>query len=147
MEFIRKSVGRRLRMDKKQPTLEKGLSTKALVLYVAFELGNSTWKMACSDGRKVRQVTVMARDLEQVQRALLRAQAHFAMDETSAGVSCYEAGRDGFWLHRYLQSRGIDNVVVDSASLEVDRRLRGGENHPGRDGRQAPKQLPAHSGG
>ena len=39
-------------------------------------------------------------------------------------VSCYEAGRDGFWLHRYLQSRGIDNVVVDSASLEVDRRLR-----------------------
>ena len=35
-----------------------------------------------------------------------------------------KAGRDGFWLHRYLHSRGIDNVVVDSASLEVDRRLR-----------------------
>ena len=39
-------------------------------------------------------------------------------------VSCYEAGRDGFWLHRYLHSCGIDNVVVDSASLEVNRRLR-----------------------
>jgi len=100
-------------MDQKQATLEKGLSTKSLVLYVAFELGNSTWKMACSDGRKVRQVTVTARDLEQVQGALIRAQAHFGMAEASAVVSCYEAGCDGFWLHRYLQSRGIDNVVVD----------------------------------
>ena len=100
-------------MDQKQATPEKELTTKFPVLYVAFELGNSTWKLACSDGRKVRQVTVTARDLEQVQRALLRAQTHFGMDGTSAVVSCYEAGRDGFWLHRYLQSRGIDNVVVD----------------------------------
>jgi transposase len=46
------------------------------------------------------------------------------MGEAFSGVSCYEAGRDGFWLHRYLQGGGIDNVVVDSASLEVDRRLR-----------------------
>jgi len=44
-----------------------------------------------------------------------------------AGVeiySCYEAGRDGFWLHRYLVSCGIKNVVVDSASIEVNRRYR-----------------------
>jgi transposase len=39
-------------------------------------------------------------------------------------VSCYEAGRDGFWIHRWLQSVGIDNIVVDSASLEVDRRAK-----------------------
>ena len=111
-------------MDQKQATPEKEVITRFPVLYVAFDLGNSTWKMACSDGRKVRQVTVMARDLEQVQRALLRAQNHFRMGEGCSVVSCYEAGRDAFWLHRYLQSRGIDNVVVDSASLEVDRRLR-----------------------
>src|SRR3974377_2260614 len=111
-------------MDQKQATPEKELTTKFPVLYVAFELGNSNWKIACSDGRKVRQVTVTARDLEQVQRALLRAQTHFGMAGTSAVVSCYEGGRDGFWLHRHLQSRDIDNVVVDSASLEVDRRLR-----------------------
>ncbi len=110
-------------MDQKQIAREKKLTTKFPVLYVAFELGNSTWKMACSDGRKIRQVTVTARDLEQVQGALLRAQAHFGMGETAAVMSCYEAGRDGFWLHRYLQGQGIDNVVVDSASLEVDRRL------------------------
>src|SRR3974377_736801 len=111
-------------MDQRRATPEKELTTRFPVLYVAFELGNSTWKMACSDGRKVRQVTVTARGLEQVQRALLRAQTHFGMDGTSAVVSCYEAGRDGFWLHRYLQSRDIDNVVGDSARLEVDRRLR-----------------------
>ena len=111
-------------MDQKQSTLKEEITTRFHVLYVAFELSNSTWKMACSDGRKVRHVTVTARDLGQVERALLRAQDHFAMAEGCATVSCYEAGRDGFWLHRYLQGRGIDNVVVDSASLEVDRRLR-----------------------
>ena len=39
-------------------------------------------------------------------------------------LSCYEAGRDGFWLHRYLLSCGIDNLMVDSSSIEVNRRKR-----------------------
>ena len=39
-------------------------------------------------------------------------------------MTCYEAGRDGFWLHRYLTSRGIGNRLVDSASIEVNRRRR-----------------------
>ena len=39
-------------------------------------------------------------------------------------VSCYEAGRDGFWLHRQLRSMGIENDVVDSSSIEVNRRKR-----------------------
>lgn len=38
--------------------------------------------------------------------------------------SCYEAGRDGFWIDRKLRASGIDNVVVDSASIEVSRRKR-----------------------
>ena len=38
--------------------------------------------------------------------------------------SCYEAGRDGWWLHRWLREQGIDNIVVDSASIEVNRRAR-----------------------
>jgi len=38
--------------------------------------------------------------------------------------SCYEAGRDGFWLHRWLAEEGIDNIVVDSSSIEVNRRAR-----------------------
>ena len=39
-------------------------------------------------------------------------------------ISCYEAGRDGFWLHRYLVAHGITNHVVDSSSIEVNRRAR-----------------------
>lgn len=38
--------------------------------------------------------------------------------------ACYEAGRDGWWLHRWLVGQGIDNIVVDSASIEVNRRAR-----------------------
>jgi len=39
-------------------------------------------------------------------------------------VSCYEAGRDGFWLHRCLEGQGVRNLVVDPASIEVNRRKR-----------------------
>ena len=39
-------------------------------------------------------------------------------------LSCYEAGRDGFWIHRALMPLGIRNRVVDSASIEVNRRAR-----------------------
>jgi transposase len=111
-------------MEHKQGTLDREESAPVAVLYVAFELSNSTWKLACSDGSKLRHVTVTAADLGQMQAGILRAKRHFGLGDKVPTVSCYEAGRDGFWLHRYLQSRGIDNVVVDSASLEVDRRLR-----------------------
>jgi transposase len=111
-------------MDHKQGTLDRRQSALGPVLCVAFELSNSSWKLACSDGNKLRHVTVPAGDLDQVQRALIRAKRHFGIGGKMHTVSCYEAGRDGFWLHRYLHSCGIDNVVVDSASLEVNRRLR-----------------------
>jgi transposase len=39
-------------------------------------------------------------------------------------VSCSEAGREGFWLHRFLQGHGITNHVVDSSAIEVNRRRR-----------------------
>jgi transposase len=39
-------------------------------------------------------------------------------------MSCYEAGRDGFWLHRYLLEQGILNLIVDSASIEINRRMK-----------------------
>jgi transposase len=38
--------------------------------------------------------------------------------------SCYEAGRDGFWVHRWLSQLAVDNVIVDSSSIEVPRRAR-----------------------
>jgi transposase len=111
-------------MDHQQKTLDRGKSAWGPVFYVAFELSNSTWKLACSDGRRLSHVTVTAGDLAQVQGAIIKAKRHFGLGDKVHPVSCYEAGRDGFWLHRYLHSCGIDNVVVDSASLEVNRRLR-----------------------
>ena len=111
-------------MDQKQGNLDQARNAQAPVLYVAFELANSTWKMACSDGSKLRLVTVTAGDLAQVPGAIIGAKRHFGMGDEVRMVSCYEAGRDGFWLHRYLDSCGIRNVVVDSSSLEVNRRLR-----------------------
>jgi transposase len=104
-------------------TLDRKESAAA-VLYIAFELANSTWKLACSDGNKLRHVTMAAGDLDQVQGAILGARRRLGLDDNVHTVSCYEAGRDVFWLPRYLHSCRIGNVVVDSASLEVNRRLR-----------------------
>lgn len=59
-----------------------------------------------------------------VEAELAGAKAHFGLPAHAAVRSCYEAGRDGFWLHRYLRSRGVANDVVDSSSIEVNRRAR-----------------------
>jgi transposase len=53
-----------------------------------------------------------------------KAKERFGMPASTPVVSCYEAGRDGFWLHRHLRSIGIENEVIDAASIEVSRRLR-----------------------
>jgi transposase len=95
-------------------------------LYVAFELGNSEWKLGFSPGlgQAARQRKVQAGDLVGLEAEIRRAKERFKLAETVRVVSCYEAGRDGFWLHRYLVSQGVDNRVVDSASIEVNRRAK-----------------------
>jgi transposase len=77
-----------------------------------------------SDGAKRRQVSVPAADLTKLSQAVAKAKERFGMPASSRVLSCYEAGRDGFWLHRHLVSVGIENAVVDAASIEVSRRLR-----------------------
>lgn len=96
------------------------------VLYMALELGWSQWKLGfvSEAGQKPRQRTMAARDLAALQGEIGRARARFGLCESSRVVSCYEAGRDGFWLHRYLESLGVKNRVVDSASIEMNRRSR-----------------------
>jgi transposase len=99
-------------------------SVSAPVLYMALELSNKTWRLAFSDGAKRRQVSVPAADLTKLSQAVAKAKERFGMPASSRVLSCYEAGRDGFWLHRHLVSVGIENEVVDAASIEVSRRLR-----------------------
>jgi len=111
-------------MRKIQETLQAQSTTTQDILYIAFELSNSTWRLAFSDGNKKRHVTIKARDLKQLEREIERAKNRFGLKGDIPIKSCYEAGRDGFWIHRYLLSKGIDNLVVDSSSIEVSRRKR-----------------------
>jgi hypothetical protein len=95
-------------------------------LYVAFELGKKEWKVAMTSGFGVAPWlrSVSSGDWRGVERAMAQGGARFGIPAAAAVVSCYEAGRDGFWIHRALQQRGISNRVVDSASIEVNRRAR-----------------------
>jgi transposase len=96
------------------------------VLYVAFELSNGQWKLASttSRGQAPRLVSVPARDQARALAEIARAKSRFGLPSNAAVFSCYEAGRDGFWLHRFLHQEGVNNVIVDSSSIEVNRRAR-----------------------
>jgi transposase len=111
-------------MKKTQETLRIKDSIKEAILYIAFELSHLKWKLAFSNGEKMRTVTIEARHLDKLHEEIEKAKQRFGLQGQIRVVSCYEAGRDGFWLHRYLLSCGIENVVVDSASIEVNRRKR-----------------------
>ena len=97
-------------------------TTKAL--YVALELSQDKWLLACATqaAQKPRYRGLPARHLARLQEEIAKAKARFGLPADAPVCTCYEAGRDGFWLHRALTSRGIDNLVVDSSSIEVDRR-------------------------
>lgn len=100
-------------------------STKP-VLWMAMELSLSKWKLGFSDGsaRAARIVTIEARDYAALEQQIARAKRAFKLDETSAVRSLYEAGREGFSVHRRLEQMAIENVIVDPASLEVSRQAR-----------------------
>jgi len=80
------------------------------MLYMALELSNKTWRVTFGDGARRPRCRPGG-------EAVWVAGVH-------AGGELLRSGRDGFWLHRCLVSSGIDNVVVDSSSIEVNRRKR-----------------------
>ena len=98
------------------------MTTKAL--YIALELSQDKWLLACATAaaEKPRFRPVPARELARLDQEIAKAKERFGLPAEAPVYTCYEAGRDGFWLHRALTSRGIHNVVVDSSSIEVDRR-------------------------
>lgn len=107
-------------------TREHEYSALAPVLYLAFELGNLHWKLGFTIGmgQRPRERNIAAGDVGALQREIRLAKKRFGLPETAPVLSCYEAGRDGFWLHRYLVEHGVQNLVVDSSSIEVNRRQR-----------------------
>jgi transposase len=95
-------------------------------LYLAFELGNKEWKLGFTigQGQSPRRRRIDAGDLAALRWEIGQAKKRFGLPEATPVLSCYEAGRDGFWLHRYLTASGVENLVVDSASIEVSRRAK-----------------------
>jgi transposase len=100
-------------------------STKP-VLWMAMELSLSKWKLGFSDGsaRAARFVTIEARDYAALEQQIASAKRAFKLDETSVVRSLYEAGREGFSVHRRLEQMAVENMIVDPASLEVSRHAR-----------------------
>ena len=102
------------------------MNDQHVTLLVAFELSERTWKLGFTTGvgqrPRVRQIPAgtVDRVLEEVRRAKVRLE----VPADAPVVSCYEAGRDGFWLYRYLVAHDVTNYVVDSSSIEVPRRAR-----------------------
>ena len=95
-------------------------------LYLALELGNAEWKLAMTTGLDSPPVVraVPAGGLQTLDTEMVRAKAHFGLAASAPVCSCHEEGRDGFWLDRYLRSGDNTNRIVDSSSIEVNRRRR-----------------------
>ena len=98
------------------------------VIYLAIELSASTWLVASK--LPVSEKTGLHRIEAGDSRALLaliadlRKKVAVKLGVEAAVVSCFEAGRDGFWLHRLLMERGVINRVVEPTSILVNRRAR-----------------------
>lgn len=97
---------------------------EAKVLYMALELSARKWVVLFSDGVRRRRVVVDACDKPGLLAHIALAKAKLGVRGDAKGISCYEAGRDGFWLHRWLHSVGMDNRVIDPASIEVPQRAK-----------------------
>jgi transposase len=119
-------------------------------IFVAVELSQRSWL-----------VTIYSPDRDRMSRHKLeggdhvgllaliervRERARRVLGWTPAVVSCYEAGYDGFWLHRLLTATGITNHVLDPASIAVDQRARRTKTDR-IDGEQLLRTLMAHCRG
>ena len=94
-------------------------------LYSSFELGDKKWQMSLCDSRRcVSRYTVAAGDTAAVADCIVKAAARLRTGSKAQVHSCYEAGRDGWWLHRWLSDMSVTNYEVDASSIEVSRRAR-----------------------
>jgi transposase len=95
---------------------------------LAIELSKKSWIVAVNAplSDKVGRHTLRAGDWKGILDLMARFRTRFIepLNRPVEVISCYEAGYDGFWLHRVLEAHGVRNYVIDPASLQVDRRAR-----------------------
>ncbi|MDF2118189.1 IS110 family transposase [Roseiarcaceae bacterium H3SJ34-1] len=98
-----------------------------VTVHLAFELSKKTWKLGIllPGSQKLSRYTIAGGDV-----SALAARLSVAREKASRGgqqvriLSCYEAGFDGHWLHRWLAQRDIVNHEIDPSSIEINRRAR-----------------------
>jgi transposase len=95
---------------------------------LAIELSKKSWIVAVNTplSDKISRYKLKAGDWKELLKLIerIRTQVARELKKRVEVVSCYEAGYDGFWLHRLLEAQGIRSYVIDPASVQVDRRAR-----------------------
>ncbi len=96
------------------------------VLYMAIELDDNRWKLGFTTGfgQRPRERNIATRNTTALEREIRSAKRRFRLPEDTQVLRCYEAGREGFWLHRYLIHNGVHSVVVDAGNLEARKKRR-----------------------
>ncbi len=96
-------------------------------VHVVFELSKSKWLLGVLQpgAAKESRYQIEGGDLKALSGVLARARAKAEeLGKPARILSCYEAGLDGHWLHRWLSQNGVTNYEVDASSIEVSRRAR-----------------------
>src|SRR6266571_3349976 len=96
-------------------------------VYIAFELSKAKWQLGIMmpGGEKMSRYRIDGGDLAALSGLLVKARAKAAQAGKPVRIlSCYEAGLDGHWLHRWLADNEVLNYEIDASSIEVNRRAR-----------------------
>jgi transposase len=93
---------------------------------LALELGEEKWKLGFSSafGQAPLVRDIGSRDTRSLLAQIGWARKKLGLPARARVVSCYEAGREGFWLHRFLVAQGVESLIVDSSSIEVPQKRR-----------------------
>jgi transposase len=96
-------------------------------VYVAFELSKAKWMLGVvlPGAKKLSRYTIAGGDVAALAARLVEWRRKAALGGKPVRIlSCYEAGFDGHWLHRWLTDQGVINHEIDPSSIEVSRRAR-----------------------
>jgi transposase len=107
---------------------ERGVPVGETAIVMGIELSKKGWLVALRGplADRISLHRLRAGDAKGLLTLARRAQfaAAEALGTEVSIASCYEAGYDGFWLHRVLSAANFENHVIDPASIHVDRRAR-----------------------
>jgi transposase len=88
---------------------------------MAMELSNRKWKLGFGNGVKVRRKSIEARDRVRLLEEVVLAKRKLNLPADAKVVCCFEAGRDGHWIYRWLEAEEFEVYEIDSSSIETAR--------------------------